>query len=105
MATNRPAKLPDAMLLKLIREAERTGAYRFVAHAAQRLEERSISLIEIQHILRHGYREARKDEFKAEHKTWNYALRGRTLDSRELRLALTPGGPGLFIITAIDLTN
>lgn len=105
MTPKRPAKMPDVLLVDLIRGAEATGAYRFVAHAAERLAERAVTLAEVKIILRHGHREPGKDEYKSEHQAWNYALRGRTLDGRQIRLALAPDGPGIFIITVIDLTK
>ena len=82
----------------------RPGTYRDTRHAAQRKEERGITLLEILHVLRRGHHEKGKDEFKPEHNDWNYAIRGRTIDRRELRVAVAFAGPGLLLITAIDLS-
>ena len=51
-----------------------------------------------------GYHEKSKDEFKVEWQAWNYAIRGRTIDRRELRVAVSfDDEDSLLIITAIDL--
>ena len=50
------------------------------------------------------YREERTDEFKSEHKSWNYAIRGKTISKRELRVAVSLDiTSGVLIITVIDL--
>ena len=45
------------------------------------------------------------DEFKAEFRSWNYAIRGKTIDARELRIAVAfeDGYCLLVIVTAIGL--
>lgn len=41
---------------------------------------------------------------RAEHGAWNYAIRGRTIDGRSLRIVISFEADGvLLIITAIDL--
>ena len=58
---------------------------------------------EILQVLKGGFWEKRKDEFKPEHQAWNYAIRGKTVDDRPIRVAVTFADPGMLLITAIDL--
>ncbi len=58
---------------------------------------------EILRVLRVGFWEKRKDEFKQEFQAWNYAIRGKTVDARDLRVIVTFEEPGMLLITAIDL--
>jgi hypothetical protein len=57
------------------------------------------------HVIESGWHEKRKDEFKPEWNTWNYAIRGKTPDNRALRIAIAfeEGDSLLIIVTAIDL--
>lgn len=87
----------------MIQAYERQGAYNFVRHARKRLHEREVTLLEVSQVIRGGYHEARKDEFKPEFAEWNYAIRGKTLDARTLRLAIAIKFDGVLVITAIDL--
>jgi uncharacterized protein (DUF1015 family) len=66
-----------------------------------------LSVFEVEHVLKNGLREERKDEFKEEFNTWNYAIRGKTLDrDKELRIAVSFSSvEGLLIITAIDINR
>ena len=97
----RPPKVQD--VIALVRSYVERGTYRDTRHAAQRKEERGITLLEILHVLKRGHHEKRKDEFKPEYGDWNYAIRGRTVDQRELRVVVVFEAPGLLLITAIDL--
>jgi hypothetical protein len=60
-------------------------------------------LLEVLYVLRHGYHEERKDAFKGEHDAWTYAMRGKTIDERELRICVSFDPRGMLIIATIDL--
>jgi hypothetical protein len=98
----RPKKHENVLLL--VRTAFANGKYRDTRHARERKEERQISLLEIKQIVERGYHEPAKDEFKEEWQAWNYAIRGKTVDHRELRIAVSFDEEGyLLIITSIAL--
>lgn len=98
----RPKKHKD--VLGRVRERLAEGRYRDTRHAAERREERGISLPEIRQVVGGGWHEPSKDEFKEEWQAWNYAIRGRTVDGRELRVAVSFDGEDyLLFVTAIDL--
>jgi hypothetical protein len=103
----RPPKRND--LLKAVRAAVDAGRYLDMVHARKRQGERQITRPEYEHVLRTGYHEARKDEFKEEHSAWNYAIRGKTVDGRDLRVAIsfervkTGSDETLLIITVIEV--
>jgi len=101
----RPDKIPD--VLKAIRQHLEQGLYRYKAHCTTRMSQRGVIRVEVEHVLKHGLREERKDEFKEEFNTWNYAIRGKTLDrDKEIRIAVSFSSvEGLLIITAIDINR
>lgn len=97
----RPEKLSD--LLKKIREAVESGNYFVSTHAVERGIQRGIIRTEYEHVLKTGFHESKKDVFDEFYNTWNYAIRGKTFDKRELRIVTSFDENNLLIITIIDL--
>ena len=98
----RPGKDPD--VLGHARKCLASGDYLDTRHGAERKQERKITLLEIQEVILSGWHEKRKDEYKVEYQAWNYALRGRTIDKRSLRIVIAfDQESGMLLITAIDL--
>lgn len=100
---SRPPKHPD--VLGLVRDALSKERYRDTRHS-ERKGERGITIFHIKEAVRGGYHEKAKDEYKPEHLAWNYSIRGKTLDDRELRVIVSfDEGEYLLFVTAIDLTK
>lgn len=97
----RPAKESD--LLIKIRKAILSGNYQETEHAKQRANERGIIGADSEYVLKTGNHEPSKDKFDETYNEWNYAVRGKTLDKRELRIIVTFDEDGLLLITVIDL--
>ena len=98
---NRPPKINN-LLVEIYKKLE-VGKYRYVAHASRRLQERAITRLEVKQVLKNGHHEKRKDEFKVNHACWNYSIRGKTIDKRNLRIAVSFDKSNMLIITVIDL--
>jgi hypothetical protein len=90
-------------LLVEIRMCLDEGRFLDTRHAHGRQDERQITRPEILFVLKNGYHEKKKDKFDEFYKAWNYAVRGKTLDRRELRIIVSFDEAGMLIITAIDL--
>ncbi len=97
----RPEKVKDIM--RLVAAAARAGLLLYSGHANERLRDRRIVKPEVEAILVNGYHEARKDQFSEQHAAWDYAIRGKTVDGRSLRIVVALIEPGVIIVTAIDL--
>lgn len=95
--------MPD--VLAMVRKHLDSGTYLDTRHATERKHQRSITLPEIISVLRRGYHERRKDEFNELFDAWNYAIRGKTVDGRQLRICFSFDPSGMLIITAIDLDS
>ena len=75
-----------------------------VENAKYRLNQREVTIAELEQVIMTGYREGRKDELNPEHKSWNYAIRGITISKLELRVAVSLDiTSGVLIITVFDL--
>lgn len=66
------------------------------------MKERNIDLPEVIYILQHGWHEKNKDTFDTAHQSWNYAVRGKTVDQRNLRIIVVLE-EDMLIVTTIDL--
>ncbi len=97
----RPEKEPE--LLQKIKDAINLGNFRDVTHASERASEREITRPEYLYVLKTGRHEKKKDEFKEEYNTWNYAIRGNTIDEKELRVIVSFDENNMLIITLIAL--
>lgn len=90
-------------LLERVREALDAGRFLDTAHTTQRRAERQITRPETLYVLRHGWHEKRKDVFDPRYRAWNYAIRGKTIDGRQLRVVVSFENNVLLIVTAIAL--
>lgn len=101
MPPKRPPKLDR--LSDAIRECLNTGHYRDTRHSRERRLEREVTLPEIVFVLRTGRNEKSRDRWDEFHQSWNYAIRGRTVDWRELRVIVSFDDHNMLIITAIEI--
>ncbi len=106
MRSRRAAKHADVLgLARACIEARRTRDSR---HGFDRLKERAISIRDVEEVIATGWREPAKDSYKAEYSAWSYAICGRTLDTRNLRVVVAVErdefGELISLITGIDLS-
>ena len=74
-----------------------------MGHANDRLQERLVTRLEVRQVLKNGYHEKRRDQLKEEYNSWNYFIRGKTIDGRNLGVVVSFDSPNMLIITVIDL--
>ncbi len=95
-------KVPN--LLQVIQDCVQHRAIRLTRHAEQRMLERDVSLLEVLHVLRSGWHEARKDTFHEDFQSWVYAVRSQASEDRSIRIAVSIDEPArVIVITVIDL--
>lgn len=110
MTINRPktkkARSPKLIdPCKKVREFIELGLYRETGHCMLRRKERNLSLPAVIYSLKHGRHEKAKDEYKEEFLSWNYAIRGKTIDNEEVRVAVYFENNLLMIATVIRLVG
>ena len=96
-----PDKIKD--LMATVKISVESGKYLDTRHGLERQTERLITRPEVLFVLRNGHHEKKKDKWDAHYLAWNYAVRGKTLDKRELRVVISFDENGMLIITAIEL--
>jgi hypothetical protein len=97
-------KLTSTALLAKVRRAAEKGDYLDTTHATLRKSQRKILRSEMEYVLETGWHEKKKDTLDEFYQVWNYAIRGKTIDERELRIIVSFENK-MLIITAIDLTK
>lgn len=75
-------------VLALAKSLMEKGAYVISNHAYERGDQRKLSIGDVKNIISTGYHEKRKDEYKEEFQDWNYAIKGKTLNSELARVCV-----------------
>ena len=104
--TNRPDKKTTKELFRGIREALETGNYYFTHHAKKRTKQRvNVNELQVIRILKgkSKYHEAQKDRFNEKMQTWNYSIRGNSVDSEDIRVVLSFDKSDMLIVTVINM--
>ena len=83
----RPQKIER--LLDVIKQCIESGRYLSCLHLELREEERGITRREVLNVLLTGFHEKKEDGFDEVYQKWHYAIRGKTLDARELRVFIS----------------
>lgn len=69
----------------------------------QRQREREIGLLDALYVLKTGTHDKRKTFFDTNHKTWKYAVRGKTVDDVDLRVVIAFDEEDMIIITVMEI--
>lgn len=94
-------KVPN--LLKVVKGKIEQGEFLDTRHAQLRSNQRKITRPEILFVLKNGYHEKHKDKFINHYQSWNYAIRGKTVDKKDLRIIISFSEDKLVIVTAIEI--
>jgi len=98
----KPLKLNDP--LNVARRCLKSGKYTVTYHAKIRQIERIVPLPDVIHTIENGWHEKKKDRYDEKFKAWNYSVRGKSTDQRELRVIISfDEGTELLIVTVIEL--
>lgn len=82
LKSTRPIKIIN--LLELIKECIESGRYRSCLHLEEREMERKITRRDVLYVLMHGFHEKKEDDYDEQYQAWNYAIRGKTVDQRDI---------------------
>jgi Domain of unknown function (DUF4258) len=97
-------KSPKAKNLENITsKAAADGFVLYSKHANERMLQRGIIKPEVEYVLMNGRHEVKKDQFNKLYSTWDYAIKGKTVDGRNLRIIVTLVEPNVLVVTTIDL--
>ena len=80
----------------------RNGTYRLTKHAAEEQAKDDLDMPDTLHVLRTGIHESKKTTFSNKFQKWNYAIRGRTEDLKEVRVIIS-FTEEMMIVTVMEL--
>ena len=98
---SRPKKKNN--LMSSVKKRAESGDFVLMPHAVERRYQRSISIADIVYVLSNGWHESKKDDFREEFDEWNYSIRGKTVDNRQLRIVVSFDENNLLVVTVIHL--
>ena len=93
-------------VLAIVKKSFQEGHYIYSQHAHDRQLEREVSDGDVRHAILNRWHEKKKDSWIEEFQSWNYAIRGSSLDGSPLRIAVSIDEVhdlGVIIITVITL--
>ena len=93
-AKNVSAKVKECVLAQQVLDTR---------HSMSRGTERNVRYSDVLYVLKTGWHEAKKDEWKEEFKSWNYSIRGKTVDGIELRIPVFFEEDFVVIATVVKL--
>lgn len=99
----RPSKIIG--VLEKAKECMESGRYYDTTHATLRKSQRRINLAHVFYVIRQGYHEKQKDQYHPEHDDWTYSIRGKTVDGRDIRIAVAFDEDDMLIITIIEIAQ
>lgn len=94
--------LDDKQLRGEILRHIKNGKYRLTKHAAEEQAKDEIDLQDTLHVLKTGFHENKKTSFNNAFQTWNYAIRGKTEDLKDVRVIISFSSE-MMIVTVIGL--
>jgi uncharacterized protein DUF4258 len=80
----------------------KSGKYRLTKHAAEEQAKDHIDLPDTLHVLKTGVHEIGKTSLSNKYQNWNYAIRGRTEDSKDVRVIISFSDE-MMIVTVMEL--
>lgn len=98
---DKPPKRQSLMLD--VRRALERGQFLDTSHSSARGVKRAITRPEMLYVLKNGRHEPSKDKYELPHEDWNYSVRGKTVDKRDLRIIVSFEEGFLILVTAIEL--
>lgn len=95
-------KKRDEDVLSIVSEAKRSGTLRYSGHALDRMEERAITVSEVEEIIKYGDREEGLDEYDVKGKYWRYVIRNKDVEERDLAISIDiEDAPDAIIVTVM----
>lgn len=100
----------EADVLNKMLDLHKAQKLRIHPHANQRMGERGIIYFELLQALSNARHEPKKDRFSHEHRSWEYSMVGKTIDSKLLRIGVAfemdeKTNERLLVVTVIDITK
>jgi hypothetical protein len=96
--------LDDLQLGNQVLQHIKSGKYRLTKHAAEEQANDKIDLQDTLHVLRTGFHEKKKTSFNNVFQTWNYAIRGKTEESNDVRVIISFSSE-MMIVTVMKLKS
>lgn len=92
-------------IIRVAREAVSQGRYIYSKHAIERQKDRDISDGDVRFAIGNGWHEKKKDAWIEKFQSWNYAIRGKSLEESPLRIVVNLDELDQLVLIVITVIN
>jgi hypothetical protein len=95
-------KKDDEYVLKVVSEALKSNKIEYSTHALERMDERDVTVFEVEEIIKYGERESGLDEYDKKYEYWRYVIRNKNVNDRDMAISVDiEDCPGTIIVTVM----
>lgn len=95
-------KKDDEYEVKVVSDALRNNTIEYSDHALQRMDERDITVFEVEQIIKYGQREPGLDEYDKKFEYWRYVIRNQKVNDRNMAISVDiEDCPDTIIVTVM----
>ena len=81
-------KKDDEYIVKVVLNALKNNKIEYSEHALERMDERDVTVFEVEQIIKYGERESGLDEYDKKFNYWRYVIRNRTVNDRDMAISV-----------------
>ena len=95
-------KKDDEYIVKVVLNALKNNKIEYSEHALERMDERDVTVFEVEQIIKYGERESGLDEYDKKFNYWRYVIRNRNVNDRDMAISVdVEGCPDTTIVTVM----
>ena len=81
-------KKDDDYVMKVVTDALKNKKIEYSDHALERMDERLVTVFEVEKVIRYGDREPGLDEYDKKYDYWRYVIRNRDVNERDMAISV-----------------
>ena len=81
-------KKDDEYIVKVVLNALKNNKIEYSEHALERMDERDVTVFEVEQIIKYGERESGLDEYDKKFNYWRYVIRNKNVNDRDMAISV-----------------
>jgi hypothetical protein len=98
-------KKTDILVMGIVQTALRLKTLEYSEHALIRMDQREVTIFEVEEVIKYGSREAGLDEFDLRYKYWRYVIRNRNVNQRDIAISVDIEDSPIAVIVTVMLVD
>ena len=75
-------------IVKVVLNALKNNKIEYIEHALERMDERDVTVFEVEQIIKYGDREPGLDEYDVKFEYWRYVIRNKNVNDRDMAISV-----------------